>query len=292
MKNRPSSIAITSHKGGTHKTTMAINIAVKISSVGNRVLFVDLDNQTNATDHILQNMPPEARQPHKTMTHILAASDLDRPFVTQNAIMPTPWPNLYLIAADNKLSSEAARIQSSSFMAYAELGKALSHINSIHDDPENGFDVVIFDCPPDLDILTTGAIHYSSHVIIPLLSGSKYSLDGMFSMISHIRAVSAANSGTKCMGCVISGWLDNRKAHTRVFNDVRHIAKTFDVPLPLIKHKIPLAASVEQATSEGKSIFDVTGDQEPINIEYSLLCGSLSKELSLRNKVTTKGFKS
>ncbi len=288
--NRPKAIAIASHKGGTHKTTMAINVAAKLAQAGNRVLLVDLDDQTNAMDHLLQRMPDELTKPPKTMTHILASSEEERAAVTAKAITKTPWPNLYLIGADTNTSSEAARIQSRSFMAYAELGKALANIKSTSDDPE-GFDVVIFDCPPNLDILTTGAIHYSTHVIIPLLSGSKYALDGMFSMLSHIRAVSKVNSGTKCLGCVISGWLDNRKAHTRVYRDVRDVASSFEIDLPLLKHKIPLAASVEVATSEGKTIFDVTSEQEPINIEYSLLCGSISRELGLKHKVTTKGFK-
>ncbi len=43
-------IAVTSEKGGSAKTTIALNLAVEASLNGKRVLVVDLDPQESAFD--------------------------------------------------------------------------------------------------------------------------------------------------------------------------------------------------------------------------------------------------
>jgi chromosome partitioning protein len=49
-EGRPAAICVTNAKGGTGKTTVAINVAGALNERGRDVLFVDLDPQGNATE--------------------------------------------------------------------------------------------------------------------------------------------------------------------------------------------------------------------------------------------------
>jgi cellulose biosynthesis protein BcsQ len=47
-------IAIFNHKGGVGKTTLTLNIAAALASLGRRVLLVDSDPQCNLTSYVLE----------------------------------------------------------------------------------------------------------------------------------------------------------------------------------------------------------------------------------------------
>ena len=46
-------ISIFNHKGGVGKTTLTINIAAALASLGKRVLIVDSDPQCNSTSYLV-----------------------------------------------------------------------------------------------------------------------------------------------------------------------------------------------------------------------------------------------
>ena len=51
--NNPVHITIYNHKGGVGKTTLTVNIAFALSSLGKAVLLVDSDPQCNLTSYLL-----------------------------------------------------------------------------------------------------------------------------------------------------------------------------------------------------------------------------------------------
>jgi cellulose biosynthesis protein BcsQ len=50
---RPLRLAVFNHKGGVGKTTLTVNIAAALASLGKRVLLVDADPQCNLTSYIV-----------------------------------------------------------------------------------------------------------------------------------------------------------------------------------------------------------------------------------------------
>src|SRR4051812_26074145 len=88
-------IVLASHKGGTAKSTTATCLAVGLARRGKRVLLVDCDAQANATWTVMGGQPagPPA-----------LSSVLMRHAAAEEAIRPTPPPNLDLLPADSVLS--------------------------------------------------------------------------------------------------------------------------------------------------------------------------------------------
>ena len=52
-RHKATRISIFNHKGGVGKTTLTINIAAALASLGNRVLIVDSDPQCNSTAYLV-----------------------------------------------------------------------------------------------------------------------------------------------------------------------------------------------------------------------------------------------
>jgi cellulose biosynthesis protein BcsQ len=52
-RNRAKRIALFNHKGGVGKTTLTVNIAAALGSMGKRVLLVDADPQCNLTSYLV-----------------------------------------------------------------------------------------------------------------------------------------------------------------------------------------------------------------------------------------------
>ena len=101
------SIAWLSEKGGTAKTTSAINSAVGLAKLGHRVLLVDADPQANATMVLLEGRPAEA----PTLAHVLIdqtdAADAIRPTRTEGLdVLPS---DTLLADANVALASELGR---------------------------------------------------------------------------------------------------------------------------------------------------------------------------------------
>ena len=107
------SIAWLSEKGGTAKTTSAINSAVGLAKLGHRVLLVDADPQANATMVLLEGRPAKA----PTLAHVLIdqtdAADAIRPTRTEGLdVLPS---DTLLADANVALASELGRSAGSSW---------------------------------------------------------------------------------------------------------------------------------------------------------------------------------
>jgi chromosome partitioning protein len=155
------SIAWLSEKGGTAKTTSAINSAVGLAKLGHRVLLVDADPQANATMVLLEGRPAEA----PTLAHVLIdrtdAADAIRPTRTEGLdVLPSDTP---LADANVALASEPGRER--------RLKRALAGLDA-------GYDFVVIDTSPQRTLINVNVLNYVGEVLCPVDPGI-FALSGL-----------------------------------------------------------------------------------------------------------------
>ncbi|PIP20768.1 MAG: sporulation initiation inhibitor Soj [Candidatus Omnitrophica bacterium CG23_combo_of_CG06-09_8_20_14_all_40_11] len=164
-------ISICNQKGGTGKTTSAINLATYFALADKKVLLVDLDPQANTTSGLGLNK----HNINKSTYHVLL-EELDIKEILQS----TAINNLSL--APSNLDLTGAEIELVGMMGREyRLKKAL-------DKERENFDFVIIDSPPSLGLLTINALCASDSIIIPVQC-EYYALEGLTQLVNTIRLV-------------------------------------------------------------------------------------------------------
>jgi chromosome partitioning protein len=161
-------IALWAAKGGTGKTTAAVNVAAAIASRGHRTLLVDLDAQASAT----RSLGVEPRD--GSLDAIRTGEGL------RELVFGTGTSHLDLVPAGPELS-RAERILGAEPGAETLLRAALRRVS---------YPWVIIDCPPGVGVLAIGALVASdTHVAVvdpsPLAVAS---LQDAFELADAVRA--------------------------------------------------------------------------------------------------------
>jgi chromosome partitioning protein len=158
-------ITIALQKGGTGKSTTAHALGQGLQQQGHRVLFVDLDPQSNLS----YTMRAGGDQP-------TAFEVMTRQATAAEAIQITGQG--HLISASLHLAGAGLEIEQADI-----LRNALQPLQSL-------YDFVIIDTPPALGILTVNALTAATGVIIPI-QADVYNLQGLTQLYSTIAEVIA-----------------------------------------------------------------------------------------------------
>jgi len=150
------SVAIFNFKGGTGKSTTALNLGAALSK-DKQVLLIDLDGQRTLSFGLgLDGHSP-------TALDWLTSKEVFAPLATQT-------PNLSLIPGDMGMF----RLTADSDLFTPFLKRLI------------GFDVVVMDCPPSLSVASVQAILASNRVLVPTLC-EPAALKGLSEAIALIR---------------------------------------------------------------------------------------------------------
>ncbi|MDD5044103.1 MAG: AAA family ATPase [Candidatus Omnitrophica bacterium] len=164
-------IAVCNQKGGTGKTTTAINLSASLALLNKKTLLLDLDPQANATSGIgLDKYKIE-----KSTYDIL----LDQVPVNE-VMLDTQIPHLKLAAANLDLTG-----------AEVELVGALGRehrLKKVLLPEKNNFDFIIIDSPPSLGLLTINGLCAADSVLVPVQC-EYYALEGLTQLINTITLV-------------------------------------------------------------------------------------------------------
>lgn len=160
-------IGICNQKGGTGKTTTAINISSYLGLGNKKTLLIDMDPQGNATSG-----SGFSREEKYTVYDVITGKVL-----IQESIYQTPWPQFFILPSDISLTGGEVELVT---IENREL-RLKESIERIRDN----FDFIIIDAPPSLGILTVNVLAASDSLIIPIQC-EYYALEGVSKLIKTI----------------------------------------------------------------------------------------------------------
>jgi chromosome partitioning protein len=181
------SIACVSGKGGVGKTTTCAALAGAFSEMGLRVLAIDVDPQSNLTSGLGFTRPDQLP---RTIGDLLVDPDLTPEAVS----LATEWPGIWLIPASPNLSAVEAELPTS-VGRELRLRRALERGQGI-----GGYDVVLFDTPPNFGFHTVNALGAAGWVLVPLQM-SAYAMKGLKEVLRTCQAATERlNPGLRILG--------------------------------------------------------------------------------------------
>lgn len=245
-------IAVANQKGGVGKTTTAINLATALAATGKRILILDLDPQGNASTGL--GIDRKGRSVG-TYQLLMGETGLER------AIIPTPIPNLALVPSAVDLSGaeiELIDMNRREFRLRDGIGTG------------GGYDYVLIDCPPSLNLLTLNALVAAQAVLVPLQC-EFFALEGISHLVKTIERVRQSfNPDLKLHGIVLTMFDKRNNLSDMVAADVRAFFGD-----AVYKTVIPRNVRVSEAPSYGKPVllYDVrcAGSEAYIHLASEVL---------------------
>jgi chromosome partitioning protein len=260
----PKIIAVANQKGGVGKTTTTINLAAALAENGEKVLVIDLDPQGNASTGLgigLDN--------REFTTYELLLEDID----LNEVILKTETENLFIVPATVDLSSADLDLLSNekrSFLLHDALRQ--TQMDAF------GFEYVLIDCPPSLNLLTVNAMIGAHSVLVPLQS-EFFALEGLSQLMLTIREVrQSGNKDLRIEGVVLTMYDKRNNLSQQVEQDARDNLGDL-----VFKTMIPRNVRVSEAPSFAMPV-----------LAYDTLSKgaqayrALAKELMKNNEATTK----
>lgn len=235
------SLAVINLKGGSAKTTSAINLAVGLARRGRRCLLVDADPQGNASMTMLDGEAPEA----PTLGHVL----LDQS-AADDAIRPTRIDGLDVLPADQQLA-DAALLLADQIGREHRLRAALA---PVRDD----YDHVIVDCAPSMSLVSVNVLATVEAVLVPVDPGL-YSIAGLGRLQEVIDQVRRYLDNPPLR---IAALLVTRTHRNKATGDIEsHLRDAFG---PLVcAATIPHSTRVEEAHARHRTVIEFSPRSAP-----------------------------
>lgn len=228
-------IAIANHKGGVGKTTTTINLADNLAAKGKWVLVIDIDPQTNASQHIGQAHPATVSyNVSEMLTNHTAPIET---FIYED----TTIDGVHLIYGSIALENIDEVIKN-------EFPRPTEVLRQRIEPLIGRYDYIIIDCPPSLKILTQNAIAAATHYLVPVESGAPYGIHGLVDLKNRVTKVLAVNPGLRFLGALL---IRHDERQTLCKDNERDAIQLFGKLIPV---KISSTAKVNQSVAAQVSL--------------------------------------
>lgn len=229
-------ITVAAQKGGVGKTTSTITISSYLAKLGKKVLVVDIDAQRNSTLVLLDDY--EDLRENQTVSILLEDNIED----LSSVIHQSKVENLFIIPSHSRLS-EADVVLSQLMARESRLKMLLEAVKS-------QFDVILIDCPPNVNWIPINAFVAADYVLIPV-SPNAFDLEGIRLTMNTMRNVQKYhNKDLKLLGILMT-LFDHRNSISHEIYDL--LKKQFEDKL--FDTKIPINTALQKANAYRQDIF-------------------------------------
>ncbi len=199
-------ISIAIQKGGSGKTTTAINLAAALQRKGKTVLLVDADPQANLSQSLGILEEPDRNLFTELKKEIAGKSSKLQDAVkqTQSGLSLVP-SSIELAGAEVELVSVYGREQVFSWML---------------ENLKNQYDFTFIDCPPSIGMLTVNALVASNFILMPL-QAEFLPLKGLRSFMHHFKSIkSKLNKDLEILGYILTRYDERRVMNRQVYREL------------------------------------------------------------------------
>jgi len=265
-------ICVTNAKGGTGKTTVAINVAGALNERGRDVLLVDVDPQGNATEGLGLAAAYDASPPtlFDALTDPGRRRDIVETLVVSHPEMDVLPSNVDLLQAERELTVAEllAHVERDPGLSGADqlADLALNVDSSGLDGPDalgvldgtltaldGAYDYVIIDSPPFYGKLTDAAVYAAGNVLVPALTEAS-SERAIELLVDQIAALEDQTDSTVETVGVVANRVETTSEDRAM---VEWLEAVFaEVPVWEVRKRVAL----QRAFSSGESVFGYDAD--------------------------------
>ena len=247
---------LVNQKGGVGKTTTAINLGAFLATLGQKVLLVDLDPQSNATSCLGVDKHTVKAGTYEAMLGLIPAA---------GSVLNNPTLKISLLPSSQALAGAEVELVDQPEREMC-LKKALEPLLS-------RYDYILIDCPPSLSLLTVnGLVAAKDGVIIPVQC-EYLALEGVGQLLQTLQRIrQSLYPALKVRGVVMTMFESRANLSLDVVKEIRN-----HFPDQVFDAIVPRSIRLAEAPSYGLPISayapNSTGAQAYSALAKELLAG-------------------
>jgi chromosome partitioning protein len=219
-------IAMLNQKGGVGKTSTCHHLSGTLAKAGKRILLIDADPQASLTQGIWG--PDKTRNMLRERTVAALFDDALDP--DPNAVIaPTQFPGIHLLPGSDYLTVFN--------LPEPERDPRQGAIRDLVGEVRNNYDVILIDCPPNLQLCSWAALMACDGLVVPL-QAEDYGAQGIAKIQQAVAMAKAGpNPHMRLLGYLITMFNKSLAIHVAYAENLRSLYgdQVFATVVPLAK---------------------------------------------------------